>query len=107
MEDEEIVGTCWRDVADVLSAGVSRVLLYGPPGTGKTFAALHHGVEHGHAERGGEVTVVGDDLCSTRSIARRATHSQHCWPSPIHPNRLVGEIPRRSSGFDPVVSFPS
>jgi MoxR-like ATPase len=60
VEDEEIVGSCWRDVADVLSAGVSRVLLYGPPGTGKTFAALHHGVEQGHAER----LVCTEDLTS-------------------------------------------
>lgn len=60
MEDEEIVGSCWRDVADVLSAGVSRVLLYGLPGTGKTFAALHHGVEQGHAER----LVCTEDLTS-------------------------------------------
>lgn len=43
-------GSCWRDVEDVLAAGLSRILLYGPPGTGKTFAALHHGVE-GIAER--------------------------------------------------------
>ena len=50
MEREEIVGSCWRDVADVLTAGLSRVLLYGPPGTGKTFAALHHGVQE-NAER--------------------------------------------------------
>ena len=37
-------GQCWRDFADVLEAGVARILLYGPPGTGKTFAALHFGV---------------------------------------------------------------
>lgn len=30
----------WRDLATVLGAGLSRVLLYGPPGTGKTYAAL-------------------------------------------------------------------
>lgn len=36
--------SCWRDLADVLSAGIARVLLYGPSGTGKTYAALHHGV---------------------------------------------------------------
>ncbi len=35
---------CWRDLADVVEAGLSRVLLYGPPGTGKTYAALHFGV---------------------------------------------------------------
>ncbi|MGC1237924.1 MAG: AAA family ATPase [Acidimicrobiales bacterium] len=45
MQKSEEVRSCWRDFADVLSAGISRVLLYGPPGTGKTFAALHHGVE--------------------------------------------------------------
>jgi MoxR-like ATPase len=43
--DNGHVGQCWRDFADVLDAGVTRVLLYGPPGTGKTFAALHFGVQ--------------------------------------------------------------
>ena len=43
--------SCWRDLSDVLSAGISRVLLYGPPGTGKTFAALHQGVGETPAER--------------------------------------------------------
>ncbi len=38
MDDER--GQCWRDVEDVLGAGVDRLLLYGPPGTGKTYAAL-------------------------------------------------------------------
>ncbi|HET8989734.1 MAG TPA: MoxR family ATPase [Acidimicrobiales bacterium] len=33
-------GQCWRDVEDVLDAGIDRLLLYGPPGTGKTYAAL-------------------------------------------------------------------
>ncbi|MGB8178616.1 MAG: AAA family ATPase [Acidimicrobiales bacterium] len=47
----ETVQSCWRDFSDVLSAGISRVLLYGPPGTGKTFAALHHGVGDAPAER--------------------------------------------------------
>jgi MoxR-like ATPase len=51
VDREEMVGSCWRDLADVLSAGLARVLLYGPPGTGKTFAALHQGVDHGYAER--------------------------------------------------------
>lgn len=51
MDQEQIVGSCWRDVADVMAAGLARVLLYGPPGTGKTFAALHHGVAQGIAER--------------------------------------------------------
>jgi MoxR-like ATPase len=47
----ESVQSCWRDFSDVLSAGISRVLLYGPPGTGKTFAALHQGVGDAPAER--------------------------------------------------------
>jgi MoxR-like ATPase len=47
----ETVQSCWRDFSDVLSAGISRVLLYGPPGTGKTFAALHQGAGEAPAER--------------------------------------------------------
>lgn len=47
----ENLQSCWRDFSDVLSAGISRVLLYGPPGTGKTFAALHQGVGDAPAER--------------------------------------------------------
>ncbi|MFI5036721.1 MAG: AAA family ATPase [Acidimicrobiales bacterium] len=49
--DNELVGECWRDLADVTAAGVTRVLLYGPSGTGKTYAALHHGVGAAPAER--------------------------------------------------------
>ncbi len=55
-----MVGPCWQDFADVLTAGVSRVLLYGPPGTGKTFAALHHGCGDLPAER----LVCTEDLTS-------------------------------------------
>jgi len=44
------VGQCWLDVADVLAAGVKRVLLYGPSGTGKTYAGLRLAV-NGIAER--------------------------------------------------------
>jgi MoxR-like ATPase len=43
-----------------MSSGIARVLLYGPPGTGKTYAALHHGVTHGYAER----LVCTEDLTS-------------------------------------------
>jgi MoxR-like ATPase len=60
IETFEEVNSCWRDLADVLSAGVSRVLLYGPSGTGKTFAALHHGVGTVPAER----LVCTEDLTS-------------------------------------------
>jgi len=31
---------CWQAVADIMSAGIDRVLLFGPSGTGKTFAGL-------------------------------------------------------------------
>lgn len=51
LEDQLPVGQCWSDVADVLAAGVLRVLLYGPPGTGKTFAALKLGLAKGISER--------------------------------------------------------
>ncbi len=51
IEEQRELGQCWRDVADVLAAGIDRVVLYGPPGTGKTYAALHAGVAHGPAER--------------------------------------------------------
>lgn len=59
-EDNEELDGCWRDLADVLAAGISRVLLYGPPGTGKTFAALRHGVRHDLTER----LVCTEDLTS-------------------------------------------
>jgi hypothetical protein len=45
------VGQCWKDLGDVMSAGISRVLLYGPPGTGKTYAALHFASANVTAER--------------------------------------------------------
>ncbi len=60
MPENEVDQSCWRDVADVLSAGLSRVLLYGPPGTGKTYAALHLGVSGTPAER----LVCTEDLTS-------------------------------------------
>jgi MoxR-like ATPase len=48
---EAEIGQCWRDLTDVMAAGINRVLLYGPPGTGKTYAALRFGKVRGHAER--------------------------------------------------------
>ncbi len=50
-EQHAEAGQCWRDVADVLDAGIDRIVLYGPPGTGKTYAALHLGERDGMAER--------------------------------------------------------
>lgn len=49
--DTLAVGQCWKDVNDVLAAGVQRILLYGPPGTGKTYAALKLGLTVGVSER--------------------------------------------------------
>ena len=60
IESIEDADSCWRDLADVLSAGISRVLLYGPSGTGKTYAALHHNVGSCPAER----LVCTEDLTS-------------------------------------------
>ena len=60
IERTEESNSCWRDLTDVMSAGISRVLLYGPSGTGKTYAALHHGVGNQPAER----LVCTEDLTS-------------------------------------------
>ena len=52
LEDDEFdVEGGWRDLADVMGAGVDRVILYGPPGTGKTFAALHYATAGVPSER--------------------------------------------------------
>jgi MoxR-like ATPase len=59
-ESFDDLNSCWRDLADVLSAGISRILLYGPSGTGKTYAALHQGVGASPAER----LVCTEDLTS-------------------------------------------
>jgi MoxR-like ATPase len=40
---------CWQDFADVMSAGVDRVILFGVPGTGKTFAGLTYGLTEGQS----------------------------------------------------------
>lgn len=40
METQTNLPECWRELYDVLNAGVDRVILFGPPGTGKTFAGL-------------------------------------------------------------------
>jgi MoxR-like ATPase len=59
-ENDDEVGACWNDLADVMAAGINRVLLYGPPGTGKTFTALYYGVLADQAER----LVCTEDLTS-------------------------------------------
>jgi MoxR-like ATPase len=48
--DEPLLGG-WKELADVLSAGIDRIILHGPPGTGKTYAALRYGVGAAGAER--------------------------------------------------------
>lgn len=58
METTNYTGACWRDLTDVLEAGIDRVLLYGPPGTGKTYAALHLGT-----------TTVAERLVCTEDLA--------------------------------------
>ncbi len=60
IERTDETDSCWRDLADVLAAGVARVLLYGPSGTGKTYAALHHEAGSHPAER----LVCTEDLTS-------------------------------------------
>lgn len=41
MTTTETLPKCWQKVADVLSAGINRMILFGPPGTGKTHTGLH------------------------------------------------------------------
>jgi MoxR-like ATPase len=45
------VPQCYKDLEDVLNAGVDRVILYGPPGTGKTYSGLNFGINQAGAER--------------------------------------------------------
>ena len=67
--------SCWRDVDEVLAAGITRVLLYGPSGTGKTFAALHLGVIDGPAER----LVCTEDLTSGEITGTWMPSGEHRW----------------------------
>ena len=53
------IHSCWRDVKDVLDAGLDRIILFGPPGTGKTYAALHLATP-----RGVERLTCTDDITS-------------------------------------------
>lgn len=53
------IPSCWRDVKDVLDAGIDRLILFGPPGTGKTHAALHLSTH-----RGVERLTCTDDITS-------------------------------------------
>ena len=57
----------WRDLADVLSAGIDRVILYGPPGTGKTYAALNFAA----TDAGYERLVCTEDLTTAEVLG--------CW----------------------------
>ncbi len=66
---------CWSDVADVLAAGIDRLILYGPPGTGKTYAALHLGVVEGPAER----LVCTEDLTSAEVTGTWMPTGEATW----------------------------
>ncbi len=68
-------GTCWLDVADVLAAGVDRLVLYGPPGTGKSYAALHLGVGDVPAER----LTCTEDLTSAEVIGSWMPRDGGTW----------------------------
>ncbi len=102
---DETVGECWRDFADVLSAGVSRVLLYGPPGTGKTYAALHQGVGDLPAERlvctedltSGEITGTWMPSGASR-FAWREGPAIRAWRGTGRGGRLVLDEVDRASG---------
>jgi len=67
------VGQCWRDLQDVMSNGIGRVLLFGPPGTGKTFAALYSGVGVVPAER----LVCTEELTAGEIMGTWLPTSQH------------------------------
>jgi MoxR-like ATPase len=45
------VPQCYKDLEDVLAAGIDRVILFGPPGTGKTYSGLNFGINEAGAER--------------------------------------------------------
>ena len=34
---------CWRDLRDIMNAGVNKLFLFGPPGIGKSFAGMYFG----------------------------------------------------------------
>lgn len=94
---------CWRDVEDVVAAGLTRILLYGPPGTGKTYAALHHGVR-GPVERlvctedltSGEV--VGTWMPAREGFAWREGPALRAWRAGERGGRLVLDELDRASG---------
>jgi len=51
MEVANVVPKCWQDFADVINAGINKVILFGAPGTGKTYGGLTYGVGDGGAHR--------------------------------------------------------
>lgn len=60
MTTHETLPQCWQDLADVISAGVKRVILFGPPGLGKTNSSLNFHVD----QRGAERVVCNEDMTS-------------------------------------------
>ena len=50
---------CWRDLYNLLDAGIDRIILTGPPGTGKTFAGLTIGDS---VDRGAKRLICTEDM---------------------------------------------
>lgn len=66
---------CWKDVHDVLAAGVDRLILFGPPGTGKTYAGLNYGVNQGEAHR----LVCTDDMTNADVTGAWMPNASGTW----------------------------
>jgi hypothetical protein len=66
---------CWKDVEDVLSAGIDRLILFGPPGTGKTFAGLNYGIAQGEAHR----LVCTDDMTNADVTGAWMPNASGTW----------------------------
>lgn len=66
---------CWKDVDDVLSAGVDRLILFGPPGTGKTYAGLNFGVTQSSAFR----LVCTDDMTNADVTGAWMPNASGTW----------------------------
>lgn len=66
---------CWNDFYDVLSAGVSNIILYGPPGTGKTYTALHEGITNGGSYR----LICSEDMTSAEVTGHWMPNGNEKW----------------------------
>lgn len=66
---------CWKDVSDVLSAGVDRLILFGPPGTGKTFAGLNYG----NVANGAHRLICTDDMTNADVTGAWMPNTSGTW----------------------------